>query len=70
MTYDLSTNLLAAILFALLGIVIFIVAFVVVDKLTPGDLWHHIFGERNTAVAILLAGISIGLSIIIAAAIH
>lgn len=70
MTYDLSTNLLAAILFALLGIVIFVVAFVVVDKLTPGDLWQHILTERNTAVAILLAGISIGLSIIIAAAIH
>jgi putative membrane protein len=70
MTYDLSTNLLAAVLFALLGIVIFVIAFVVVDKLTPGDLWHDIIRDRNTAVAIVMAGISIGLSIIIAAAIH
>jgi uncharacterized membrane protein YjfL (UPF0719 family) len=70
MTYDLSTNLLAAILFALLGIIIFVIAFVVVDKLTPGDLWHDIIRDRNTAVAIVMAGISIGLSIIIAAAIH
>ena len=70
MTYDLSTNLLAAVLFALLGIVIFVIAFVVVDKLTPGDLWHDIIRDRNTAVAIMMAGISIGLSIIIAAAIH
>lgn len=70
MTYDLSTNLLAALVFALLGIVIFVVAFVVVDKLTPGDLWHDIIRDRNTAVAIVMAGISIGLSIIIAAAIH
>ncbi|MGZ8376442.1 MAG: DUF350 domain-containing protein [Gemmatirosa sp.] len=70
MTYDLSTNLLAAILFALLGIVIFVIAFVIVDKLTPGDLWHDIIRDRNTAVAIVMAGISIGLSIIIAAAIH
>lgn len=70
MTYDLSTNLLAAVLFALLGIVIFVIAFVVVDKLTPGDLWHDIIRDRNTAMAIVMAGISIGLSIIIAAAIH
>ena len=70
MTYDLSTNLIAAVLFALLGIIIFVIAFVVVDKLTPGDLWHDIIRDRNTAMAIVMAGISIGLSIIIAAAIH
>jgi uncharacterized membrane protein YjfL (UPF0719 family) len=70
MTYDLSTNLLAAIVFALLGVVIFVVAFIVVDKLTPGDLWHDIIRDRNTAMAIVMAGIAIGLSIIIAAAIH
>jgi uncharacterized membrane protein YjfL (UPF0719 family) len=70
MTYDLSTNLLAAIVFAILGVVIFVVAFIVVDKLTPGDLWHDIIRDRNTAMAIVMAGIAIGLSIIIAAAIH
>lgn len=70
MTSDLVSNLLAATLFAILGIVILIVAFVVVDKLTPGELWHDLLKERNTALAILMAGIAIGLSIIIAAAIH
>jgi uncharacterized membrane protein YjfL (UPF0719 family) len=70
MTYDLSANLLAAVVFALLGVVIFVVAFIVVDKLTPGDLWHDIIRDRNTAMAIVMAGIAIGLSIIIAAAIH
>ncbi len=53
-----------------LGVVIFVIAFVVVDKLTPGDLWHDILREKNVAAAITMAGISIGLSIIIAAAIH
>jgi uncharacterized membrane protein YjfL (UPF0719 family) len=70
MTYDLSTNLLAAVVFAILGVVIFVIAFVVLDKLTPGDLWDLVLRERNTAAAIVMAGISIGLSIIIAAAIH
>src|SRR3712207_7837344 len=41
MTYDLSTNLLAAVIFALLGVVIFVIAFVVVDKLTPGRSEEH-----------------------------
>jgi uncharacterized membrane protein YjfL (UPF0719 family) len=70
MVSELASNLLAAILFALLGIVIFVAAFVIVDKLTPGDLWHDLLKERNTALAIVMAGISIGLSVIIAAAIH
>ena len=70
MASDLATNLLAAVLFALLGIVILVVAFVVIDKLTPGDLWQHLIQDRNTALAIVVAGIVLGLSIIIAAAIH
>jgi putative membrane protein len=70
MASELATNLIAAILFALLGIVIFVAAFVVVDKLTPGDLWRDLLQERNTALAIVMAGIAIGISIIIAAAIH
>ena len=70
MASELATNLIAALLFALLGIVIFVAAFVVVDKLTPGDLWRDLLQERNTALAVVMAGIAIGLSIIIAAAIH
>ena len=70
MASDLATNLIAAVLFALLGIVILVAAFVVIDKLTPGELWHHIIQERNTALAVVVAGIVLGVSIIIAAAIH
>jgi putative membrane protein len=70
MTPDLVSNVVAATLFAVLGIVIFVLAFVIVDRLTPGDLWRDLLQERNTALAIVMAGIAIGLSIIIAAAIH
>ena len=70
MASDLATNLIAAVLFALLGIVILVLAFVVIDKLTPGELWHQIIQERNTALAVVVAGIVLGLSLIIAAAIH
>jgi putative membrane protein len=57
-------------IYAGLGIVIFVVSFILVDKLTPGELWGEIIREKNTAVAILAGAVAIGLSIIIAAAIH
>ena len=66
---DLLSNLAAAAIYALLGIVIFVAAFVVIDRMTPGTLWKEIIEEHNTALAVLVGAISIGLSIIIAAAI-
>ena len=70
MTYDLTTGPLAALLYALLGIVIFVVAFFVIDKLTPGTLSKELLEDQNTALAILMAGMAIAVAIIIAAAIH
>jgi putative membrane protein len=66
---DLMQHLVAAIVYALLGIVIFVMAFVVVDRLTPGSMWKEIIDEHNTALAVMMGAIAIGISIIIAAAI-
>jgi putative membrane protein len=62
--------LLNAILFASLGIVIFVGAFAIIDKCTPYHLWNEIVKEKNTALAILLGAMSIGMCMIIAAAVH
>ena len=59
-----------ALVFALLGIVIFVATFVVVDKMTPYHLWREIVENKNLALAVLLGAMSIGLFIIIAAAVH
>lgn len=61
---------LATVLYATLGIVIFIVSFVLVDKLTPGQLWREIIERKNVAVALLAGAVAIGISNIIAAAVH
>lgn len=66
---DLMQHLVAAIVYALLGIVIFVVSFVIVDRLTPGSMWKEIIDEHNTALAVMMGAIAIGISIIIAAAI-
>ncbi|MEQ1884934.1 MAG: DUF350 domain-containing protein [Bryobacteraceae bacterium] len=63
-------NVVDALLYACLGIVIFAASFVVLDKMTPYDLWKEIVQEHNIALAILISACLIGISIIIAAAVH
>jgi putative membrane protein len=62
--------LVGTIVYSLIGVVIMFVSFIVIDKLTPYDLWKELCENRNQPVATLAAAIFIGLSIIIAAAIH
>lgn len=62
-------NLYAAAVFAALGILLFIAAFFLFERLTPGLLWKEVIEEHNTALAVLIGGVAIGLSIIISAAI-
>jgi putative membrane protein len=62
--------LLATILYAVVGIVVFVVGFIILDLLTPGKLWEEIRAKQNMAVAHFAGAIAIGLAIIVAAAIH
>lgn len=59
-----------ALVYALIGIVIFAGTFVVLDKMTPYDLWKEIVEGKNVALAVMVGAMSLGLCIIIAAAIH
>jgi uncharacterized membrane protein YjfL (UPF0719 family) len=70
MSPTLIANLSNATVFALLGILVFAIAFLVMDKLTPYHLWKEIVQEHNMALAILVGALSLGICIIIAAAIH
>jgi uncharacterized membrane protein YjfL (UPF0719 family) len=63
-------NILNAIIFAFLGVVIFVVSFFILDVLTPYKLWRELIDEHNSALAILLGAMSLGICVIIAAAIH
>jgi uncharacterized membrane protein YjfL (UPF0719 family) len=59
-----------ACVFALLGILIFIGAFALLDRLTPYALWKEIVEDQNVALAILVGLMSLGMCVIIAAAVH
>ena len=57
-------------IFCGLGIIVFIIAFSLVLKLAPLDLWKQIGEERNIAVAILAGAVALGICWIIAATMH
>lgn len=59
-----------SLLFSALGIIVFWLAFVVIDKITPYDLWREIVKERNQALATVVAAMCLGIALIVAAAIH
>jgi len=59
-----------SILYALIGVFVFWVSFVIVDKVTPYDLWGEIVEKKNTALAIVVGAMAIAIGLIVAAAIH
>ena len=61
---------LGSILFALIGVVIFWLSFVIIDKITPYNLWEELVEKQNMALGLVVASMSLGISIIVAAAIH
>ena len=67
---DIVRNIELALVFALIGIVVFVVSFVIIDRMTPYDLWKEVVQEKNLALAVLIGAMSIGICIIIAAAVH
>lgn len=56
--------------YSLFGLFVFIVGFILFDKATPGNMWKEIIEEKNTALAILVGAVAIGISLIISSAIH
>ena len=50
-----------AAVFALLGVALFVTAFVAVDKATPYSLWKEIVENKNSALAILVGALAIAM---------
>ena len=61
---------LGSMLYALIGVVIFWLSFVIIDKITPYNLWQELVEKQNMALGMVVAAMSLGISIIVAAAIH
>ncbi len=59
-----------SILYALIGVGIFWLCFVIIDKLTPYRLWEEIIEKKNIALAIVVGAMCIAIGMIVSAAVH
>ncbi len=59
-----------SLIYALLGVAVFWVCFVIIDKLTPYDLWAEIVEKKNMALAIVVGAMCIAIGLIVSAAVH
>lgn len=59
-----------SIIYALLGVLVFWISFIVIDKLTPYNLWQELVEKQNRALGLVVAAMCLGISLIVAAAIH
>lgn len=66
---ELWRGLVHSIIYSLLGLVVLMISFKVFDMITPFDLNKEIAEDDNTAAGVAVAGIMIGLGLIVAAAI-
>ena len=62
--------LITTIVFVLLGLITFAVAFFVITKVSPFSVRKEIEDDQNTALAIVIGSVILGSALIIAAAIH
>lgn len=56
--------------YTIFGVVVFGIAFAAMAKLSPFSIRKELEEDHNTAVAILMASVILGLAIIIAAVLH
>ena len=57
-------------LYAFIGVFIFWLCFIIVDKVTPYRLWEEICEKKNVALAIVVGSVAIAIGMIVAAAVH
>ncbi len=62
--------LVASIVYSVMGILILLICFVVIEKVSPQKLWMEIIEKQNMALAIMAAALMIAIAIIISSAIH
>jgi len=60
----------ASVVYSFLGIAVLVISFVVVEKITPQNMWKEIVEKQNTALAIMAAAFMIAIAMIISSAIH
>ena len=61
--------IIGTIVYSMIGVAMFIIAFKIIDVITPYSIHKEISDKQNVALGVIIGSIMIALSIIIAAAI-
>ena len=61
---------LSTVIYTVFGVIVFAAAFGLIVKISPFSIRKELEADHNTAVAVLIASVILGLAIIIAAAVH
>jgi len=67
---DLAGVLITTLVFTVLGLVVFGLAYMIIVKATPFSIRKELEEDHNTAIAIVIGSVIIGIALIIAAAIQ
>ena len=62
--------LIGSLVYSLLGVLAFWICFLIIDKVTPYDLWAEICERKNVALAIVVGAMCIAIGLIVSAAVH
>jgi len=66
----LAPVIITTLVFVLLGLLVFALAFVIIVKASPFSVRKELADDQNVALAIVIGSVIIGSAIIVAAAIH
>ena len=61
---------IASVMYSVIGIIILLVSYWIIEKITPENLWKEIVEKHNIALPIVCASFMIAVAIIISSAIH
>ena len=59
-----------SVVYSVIGIVILLITYLIIEKLTPENSWKEILENKNMALSIVFAAFIIGIAMIISAALH
>lgn len=62
--------IIASVVYSVIGIIILLVSYWIIEKITPEDLWNEIVHKHNVALAIVCASFMLAVAMIISSAIH
>ncbi|MEM9463180.1 MAG: DUF350 domain-containing protein [Myxococcota bacterium] len=65
-----TESIISALIYSLIGIVLFAVAFLVIVKIAPFSIRKEIEEDQNTSLGIIIGAVILGISLIISAAVQ